>query len=84
MNHSGESDSKLFRKSGINGETLSFPELSEDSDSLETSLETKHAGCGFWGCRPRFLQIFARPIIFMIILNVYCLVEGAIVSGEHV
>ena len=37
---------------------------------------------GFGPCRPRWLQIFAKPICFMIILNIYCFVEGTIVSGK--
>ena len=80
MKHSGGSNSKLVRKSDMNGEKLHSPG-SEEVDL--GSHDTKHTGCGFWGCQPGFLQIFARPIVFMIILNIYCLVEGAIVSGEH-
>ena len=38
--------------------------------------------CGFGPCRPRWLQIFAKPICFMIVLNIYCFVEGTIVSGK--
>ena len=39
-------------------------------------------GCGLGPWRPRYLQIFAKPIVFLIVLNIYCLVEGAIVSGK--
>ena len=38
--------------------------------------------CGLGPCRPRWLQFFAKPIYFMIILNIYCFVEGTIVSGK--
>ena len=48
----------------------------------EPAPVTTHMGCGFGRCRPHFLQIFANPIVFMITLNIYCLVEGAIVSGK--
>ena len=37
---------------------------------------------GFGPCQPRWLQIFAKPIYFMIILNIYCFVEGTIASGK--
>ena len=42
------------------------------------------SGCGFGPWRPGCLQIFAKPIVFLILLNIYCIVEGAIVSGETV
>ena len=40
------------------------------------------SGCGFGPWRPRCLQIFAKPIVFLILLNIYCIVEGTIVSGK--
>lgn len=74
MNHSSESGSNLMMKT----------EKALSSGSFELQYESgTHMGCGFGRCRPRFLQFFANPIVFMIILNIYCLVEGAIVSGEH-
>ena len=39
-------------------------------------------GCGFGRCRPRFLQCFAKPVVFMIVLNMYCILGGTIASGE--
>ena len=42
------------------------------------------SGCGFGPWRPRCLQIFAKPIVFLILLNIYCIVEGTIVSGKTV
>lgn len=86
MKHSSNSATKLVKTE--NGRS---PESSKLEDSLEedvdgskpvTGLDTTRMGCGFGRCRPRFLQFFANPIIFMIILNIYCLVEGAIVSGK--
>lgn len=41
-------------------------------------------GCGLGPWRPRCLQIFAKPVVFLILLNIYCTVEGIIVSGETV
>ena len=39
-------------------------------------------GFGMLSWRPRYLQIFAKPFCFLIVLNIYCLVEGIIVSGN--
>lgn len=69
MKHLGDSGSNLMKTE---------KELSPES----VGFEGENVGCGFGRCRPRFLQFFANPIVFMIILNIYCLVEGAIVSGE--
>ncbi|XP_065898058.1 solute carrier organic anion transporter family member 4C1-like isoform X2 [Dysidea avara] len=44
-------------------------------------LDRSTPGCGFGPWRPRCLQIFAKPIVFLILLNIYCIVEGTIVSG---
>ena len=38
--------------------------------------------CGFGPCRPGWLQIFAKPICFVIFLNTYCFLEGTIISGK--
>ena len=38
--------------------------------------------CGVRGCRPKWLQVFARANFFTFILCLNSLVEGAIVSGE--
>ena len=45
-------------------------------------LDRSTPGCGFGPWRPRCLQIFAKPIVFLILLNIYCIVEGTIVSGK--
>ena len=81
MKHTGDSSTNLMRKTDTN--TVEKERSPELAGTEETSAPvTGHMGCGFGGCRPRFLQIFANPIIFMVILNIYCLVEGAIVSGK--
>ena len=75
MKHSDDSNKNLMRT-----EKEFSPESPVDLE--DASLFTTRIGCGFGRCRPRFLQYLANPIIFMIVLNFYCLVEGAIVSGE--
>ena len=78
MKHTGDSNTNLMRtETENNTEKDRSPEL-----TLTSSPVIEQMGCGFGRCRPRFLQIFARPFVFMIILNIYCLVEGAIVSGK--
>ena len=80
MKHTGDSSASLMRtETEKNTEKDRSPELTLTSES---SPVIEHMGCGFGRCQPRFLQIFARPFVFMIILNIYCLVEGAIVSGK--
>ena len=55
-----------------------FVDLEDDfAPQVDVNME-----CGFGKCRPRFLQIFANPITFMIVLNIYCFLEGAIATGE--
>lgn len=75
MKQSGDSTTNLVKEREMVG--------AEDKRENESSPVTMHTDCGLGRCRPRFLQIFANPIVFMIILNIYCLVEGAIVSGEY-
>ena len=61
--------------------------VSEGSlDNLKGSNRGQGNGvsCGLGPCRPRWLQFFAKPIYFMIILNIYCFVEGTIVSGKNI
>ena len=55
----------------------------EDSEEVPL-LSTKRAetSCGIFGCRPQCLQIFAKPIYIMIMLNIYCLAEASIVTGN--
>jgi len=72
-----------MRHSNDSSSNLTNTEQKHESVEVEDDpASVTHMGCGFGRCRPRFLQIFANPIVFMIILNIYCLVEGAIVSGE--
>ena len=81
MNHTGDSSTNLMKTPpGVNSKNERSPE-SVELEEASTSV-TEHMGCGFGRCRPRFLQVFANPIVFMILLNIYCLVEGAIVSGK--
>jgi len=47
------------------------------SDDTETS-------CGIFGWRPQSLQTFAKPICILIMLNIYCFMEGTIVNGINV
>lgn len=69
--------------------TVYGPQLHEDFVS-EGSLggDSNHdeeravGNCGIGPWRLRCLQIFAKPIWFMLLLNTYCCVEGAIVSGK--
>jgi len=62
----------------------SILEASSDkgSGSQDDSTDDGRPSCGFGPCRPRWLQMFAKPIWFMILLNVYCFVEGTIVTGK--
>lgn len=58
--------------------------VNQDSDSSDSTSVTAIDGrCGFGACRPRWLNVFAKPIWFMIVLNTYCFVEGTIVSGKQ-
>lgn len=61
-------------------------EKERKTDSVEldddSAPDNMHTGCGFGRFRPKFLQICANPIVFMIILITYCCLEGAIASGE--
>ena len=82
MKHTGESSSNLMGKNGTITERVCSPGSAELEEKPPALFE--HKGCGFGRCRPRFLQVFANPIVFMIVLNIYCLVEGAIVSGKLV
>ena len=59
--------------------TLCRSSQSDEGDHDQTTL-----GCGLGPCRSRCLQIFAKPIIFLILLNIYCIVEGAIVNGKEI
>ena len=63
--------------------------LDEFKDSIRNNDNSNHdvnvtavGSCGLGPCRPRWLQIFAKPICFVIVLNIYCFVEGTIVSGK--
>ena len=70
---------------GLRMTTVSGPQLHEDSSlgSGSNQNEDRAVGnCGVGPCRPRWLQVFAKPIWFMLLLNTYCCVEGAIVSGK--
>ena len=81
MKHTGDSSTNLMRTEAEKStEKDRASELALVSSPVTEVAE--HMGCGFGRCRPRFLQVFARPFFFMIILNIYCLVEGAIVSGK--
>ena len=73
MKHCGDSGAN-----SVNAEQRTQSvDLEDDSAQVDV-----HMKCGFGKCRPRFLQIFANPITFMIVLNIYCILEGAIASGE--
>ena len=39
--------------------------------------------CGICCCRPRCLQIFAKPICVLVVLTTYCFIEATIVSGKE-
>jgi len=52
-----------------------------NGDSSKDDATSGQTGFGIFSWRPRCLQIFAKPFCFMIVLNIYCLVEGTIVSG---
>lgn len=79
MKDTGDSSANLMP---MRTETEKNTEKDRSPELSLTSSPTEHMGCGLGRCRPRFLQVFARPFVFMIILNIYCLVEGAIVSGK--
>ena len=53
-------------------------------DMKDEEDQTRPGGheCSFFGWRPRYLQFFAKPYWFMLVLNSLTLCEGAIVSGE--
>lgn len=83
MNHTSDGGANLM-KTGDHTELPPGdpPDLESDEPVEDDSDSAPHMGCGFGRCRPRFLQVFANPIVFMIVLNTYCFVEGAIVSGK--
>ena len=77
IQRSGNSGINLVKTENERSESV---ELGHDDDSAP--VNNTHTGCGFGRCRPRFLQMFANPIVFMIVLIMYCFLEGAIASGE--
>lgn len=67
--------------SGTNETRIETQRILVEDELVPTTM---HAGCGFGAWQPRCLQIFAKPIAFMIVLNIYCVMEGAIASGERI
>ena len=59
----------------------------KDDDTIDKDPDnddiTASNNCGFGPCRPGWLQIFAKPICFMIFLNTYCFLEGTVISGKE-
>ena len=58
----------------------------DDGDKIDIDPDNDNIiagnGCGFGPCRPGWLQIFSKPICFMIFLNTYCFLEGTVISGK--
>ena len=70
------------REDFVSGGSLDEFKGSNDEQDNSNDVDVAVGSCGFGPCRPRWLQIFAKPICFMIVLNIYCFVEGTIVSGK--
>lgn len=49
--------------------------------ALLTAIRGDDEDCDLSACRPRCCQIFAKPVYFLMMLNIYCVVEGTISSG---
>ena len=77
--------------------THSEDELSDDGDKdvliksnttndidNESILISRQHYCGILACRPKWLQFFARKKFFTLLLFLFALMEGAIVSGKRV
>ena len=75
---SAVSDSQLHNGSVSEGSLVSGSDRDEDHSEDHQGV----GNCGVGPCRLRWLQVFAKPIWFMLFLNIYCFVEGAIVSGK--
>ena len=55
----------------------------EDGESAGLQAPPRHY-CGIGRFRPKCLQVFATKKFFTFILCVYCLIEGAVTTGECV
>jgi len=65
-----------------NDSTVGVELLNKNSNDDDGETNSDRMGCGLFSWRPRCLQIFAKPLCFLMLLNTYCLVEGMIVSGK--
>ena len=64
------------------GDDVALIEPSDLKDNQTTVSPHKDYYCGIWACHPKWLQVFAKKKVFTLLLFLFALVEGAIVSGS--
>jgi len=85
------SGNRAWRKlNGIPFHHIVVPEVADMNATSEDQLTEKEDTnpdehkCSLFGCRPRWLQFFAKPYWLLLVLNLFIVFEGAIVSGMDV
>ena len=64
------------------GDGVALIEPSDLKDNQTTLPPHKVYYCGIWACHPEWLQVFAKKKVFTVLLFLFALVEGAIISGS--
>lgn len=56
--------------------------IPSDPDIPSELLKVYYCGCG--PCHPNWLQWFAKKKIFTLLLSLFAVIEGAVVSGKNI
>lgn len=56
--------------------------IPSDPDVPSELLKVYHCGCG--PCHPKWLQWFAKKKVFTLLLSLFAVLEGAVVSGKDI
>ena len=68
----------------MHSEVADMNTTSEDQLTEKEDTNPDEHKCSLFGCRPRWMQFFAKPYWFLLVLNLFIVFEGAIVSGMDV
>jgi len=74
----------LFSVVNMNATSEDREDVMEDEITGKDDTNSRAHKCSLFGCRPRWLQFFAKPYWFLLFLNLFIVSEGAIVSGMYV